>query len=418
MLFLLVSVAHAWTSEPQIVELADSVSLFDGVSLDSGWVPSGSPLQVRFQVLSAGGAEVWMEGTGSLTWPDSVTLGLDGEPGTGELTLDSTISAITSIRFDVSGYSWSSEIDNRSFTFTGDTTFDPLVLPGGTPDSVTVTGSGSATQVIDYNYEVLPGVRVAFTADLTPQVTVDFAGVSWGVDDQSVTESGGTLVLTPSGEPTQDVSVTYVGEWDSELDLVLTPTLTVCVPVAGCVDLASFDIPLTVASDAFEQAFPPVDLSFPLPQIATDVDAYDFGPVQVGEVATLEVPVYDLGELELEGVAGVSGSDYFDVWPETVLASTTTSDGVVVTFAPESEGTFSATLELATNDPASPTLEIPLSGEGVQPPDTGDAGSAGVVSTEVKGCGCATGGAPTTGGLAMLLVAGLALVRRRDGADG
>jgi len=411
-LALLSGPAQAYESETQDVELSDTATLFAGSTVDTDWVPSGSPITVRFQIEPDGGAAVDMAGAADLSWPEGLNLLFTGEPGTGALTVDAALDAVTSVRFDVFGYSWESEIDRRGVSVTGESTFDPFLLDGAATDSVSVETAGDESEVVNYSLDVFAGVSLEFTATLQPSGSTTFHGVGFWVDDSEITTEGETAAVTASGTGTQPVEATFVGGWASSLDLTITPTASVCIPVYGCVDLASFDIPLPLASDDFEQAFPAIDLEFPLPVLQSDVTTYDFGEVMVGDLANLNLPLSNLGELDLEGELGVTGSTYFTLFPEAFYAAPGMEDGVVVTFAPESEGDFSGTILLSSNDPWQPLQEISIIGTGVLPEEDVDTGvpyeSEG---KEVKTCGCASANHGVSGLLPLALLAA-ALARR------
>src|SRR5690606_29029694 len=55
--------------------------LFDGIMLDSGWVPSGSPLQVRFAVFAGGSTVVDLGGTAMTSWPAALEVAVPGRAG-------------------------------------------------------------------------------------------------------------------------------------------------------------------------------------------------------------------------------------------------------------------------------------------------------------------------------------------------
>ena len=409
--------ARAYESGPVEVVVSDVAELYADAEVDSGWLPGGSPLAVRFQVVADGGAGVDMAGEASVTWPTDLNLSLEGEPRSGVLWVDASLATVASVQFDVFGYTWESEIDRQEVSVAGADSFDPFLLEGAAATRAEVSTSGRETSLLSYEYDVFPGVTVDFSTDMAPESTTGFEGVAWWLDDDSMTTEGDVLTFEATGQPNQDVVATFVGSWDSVLELVFTPSLSVCVAIFGCTELAAFDIPVTLATDAFTQRAPSVSLEFPLPAMVTDTDAYDFGEVEVGDLVNLDLGIYNQGELYLEGEAGLLGSTYFHLYPDNVLSGPGSADGVVVTFAPESAGTFEATLLLSTNDPANPTLEIPLVGVGLDV-DTGDGGGDAdvgnaIISSEVGGCGCAAGGGAGRGVLALALGAAVVGVRRR-----
>jgi MYXO-CTERM domain-containing protein len=412
--------AAAFESVAQPFVLEDYANLYQASEFDTGWFPAGSPLQVRFQIVSEGGAAVVMEGEGQLSWPDALTLSLTPEPGTGALMMDAALAAVTSIQFDVAGYQWSQEIDRRSLDMDGEATFDPFLLTGGTPDRVVATWEGNETTLIDWALDVFTGVSVEFTMDLGPDAQTTFRGANWWTPGGAVASATGTSLVPVEGLPTQVVETSFVGQWDSNLDLVLNPVFSVCVVVVGCFDLVDVDVPIPLAGDSFQQEMAPLALAFPLPLLRTDYDTYDFGEVTVGSLQNLELPISNDGDLLLEGIVSLTGSPYFTSYPDAFLAAPLESDGLVVTFTPESEGPFEATLTLVSNDPGAPERTVRLTGIGVPPDESSGDGTGDdtnpakrtVITSEV-GCGCASAeshaAAPALlGALGLLLV-----VRRR-----
>jgi len=179
--------------------------------------------------------------------------------------------------------------------------------------------------------------------------------------------------------------------------------------VLGCYEWDDvFDIPIDMGSNTLEDPFDTVEYEFLLPVMTPPDESYDFGEVYVETLANWNVEILNGGVEILQGEAGITGSEYFEVYPDFVLADADSYDGMVVTFGPQSPGEFTATLMLATNDPAHPTYSIALTGVGIEEVEE-------VITTipaEV-GCGCASGGRSTSP-LWLLGLASLALIRRRE----
>lgn len=429
-----------WTfeSEAQDIVLHDFVELWNGAEFDTGWVPNGSPLQVRFQIESTGGAEVQMEGVGHMGWPEGLTVALDPIVESGEIAVDAALEAVTSIRFDVDIYSYEQEIDRRGFDVEGETTFSPFLLGGDVPNSVEVYYEGETLELLDWSFQVFTGVTAGIVVDLGPQATTTFNGENWYVEGERLDVTGQEAWVEPLGEAVQGVNIEYVAHWNSGLDLVLNPVFEVCVDLIGCWDLADIDVPIPLASDDFDQFFPTSTLAFPLPVVGELPVRHDFGTIDIGAAAVLELPIENIGAMDLEGTAYIDGSGYFTVYPEYFQAGPGFTDGVVVSFTPGAEGDFEAVLVLESNDPLEPDIEIPLLATGMLPYSTntgtgaGDGSQGGnqngagqgngsraqpqIVRTETGGCGnCSTtgnSGAPS--GLAVFLLGGLALLRRRS----
>ena len=415
-----------YQSLPFEFELRDEAPLYDGAEFDTSWIPADSPLQVRFQILSEGGAEIEMEGVGYLGWPEGLTALIEPVPESGLILVDAVLSAVTSIRFSVAGYSYDSEIDRRSIAIEGEGAFTPFLLNGDVPSAVSVVFEGATNELLNFSYNVFTGVSVRFTTDLGPQATTVFNAVNWYIDSERVDRSGQRAVLDPLGEPVQPVEAQLVGRWQDDLNLVLNPVFSVCVDIVGCWDLVDIDIPIPLASDDFEQFLPPVAMEFPLPVLDTTLVQADFGSVEVGTVANIQVPISNLGLMDLEGSAAMFGSPYFVSYPSSFLAAPSTTDGLVLTFSPELAGDFDGTLVLESNDPLQPRIEIQVLGTGVIADESdgtdgangdgeGNGGRAKptVIESEVQGCGCASAPQQREGSVLVGALGLLALLWRR-----
>ncbi len=414
--------AFAFDSEPQPVDLADTAQVFTNANYSTGYLPSGSPLAVQFEVEATGGADVSMQGTALMSWPEALLLQFVGDPGSGIFLLDASLDAVTSIQVDLSdwGYSGTFEIDRRSLGFEGTSFFDPFVLDGSAEPRVEIQDPGNETNLITYTYSIFVGLDLTFSADMSTLVTVGFSGDQFQANDAIITTEN--AVSAASYEPVGDylVDTTYSATWDADLDLVLSPSIEACASVFGCFTVVEFDIPITLLTDSFAQDFPTVQESFPLPLIDVGVEQADMGDVLVDALANLEVPIGNGGSLDVYGQATIEGSGDFSVYPETFDALPGTEDGVVVTFAPTVEGPQTAELVLTSNDPGTPEVRIPLTANGTVPAedtatDRGwDTGDTTVKAT--SSCGCAS--APDGGAgfaLALLAVGAVRISRRRTG---
>lgn len=416
MLTLLAGLAHAFESEPQPVALEDSAELFTSIEYSTGILPSGSPVGVEFALEATGGAGVGMEGEGNLSWPEALSLAFTPESESGSLAVDVSLDVVTNVVVDLTewaDYYGEFEIDRRGLDFDGGTIFDPFVLDGGEPDRVELTETTDSTQLIQYSYEIWAGISLNFDAEMTPTLLVGFEGVQWALGDEAVLDSADTAVqLSPQQVASLDLEGIFTAAWDASLAIVFTPTISVSAPFIDDIEIASFDIPVELATEQFEQDFPPETYSFPLPWLVTGIDSGSFDVVEVGGLANLELPIQNLGDLLLQGSARIEGASDFSVYPESFGALPGEEDGLVVSFAPTVDGEQSATLVLESNDPTMPTLEIALVGNGVDDDETDVGGYAEdeEIKAETSTCGCRS--TPAGPGALLLLLAG-ALARRR-----
>jgi MYXO-CTERM domain-containing protein len=405
-----------YLSEPREVVLADSFDAFEAITFDTGSLPAGSPLAVRFSLTSRGGSYAEMEAWSEVSWPEALTHELVGVPGSGffELICDLDLSA--DVTYDLWGFRGGVSVWSATLELDDAATFDPLLLPDGTPERVDLSVDGGGLESFQVDIPLVAGLELRFLVDVFPRVRGILAGSRVEVNDQALeTALGTTLHDLPQADPgVLPLDLTYVADLRSALEVVIRPQLEVCAPVLGCFRVARFDVPIPLLDESVERAFASVSVDHPLPVLAPPVTTHDFGEVPVDTLANLQLPLENLGRLDLEGTLAIEGSQAFSVFPETFQAGEGIADGAVVTFAPSAEGPDSAVLVITSNDPAAAELRIPLAGMGwVEPPPASDDGEpSGRVSGEV-GCGCAAADPAGAGGLLGLLALGLLIRRRR-----
>jgi len=412
--------AAAYESEVQDIEIAQESALLDETLFETGYLPSGSPLAIGFTIEASQTAWVDMLAEAELTWPEALSLAWHGIEGTGWLALFTEMNLITAIQYDVAGYTGEYEIDSRSFTSEAQTSFDPLLLPYSTQTSVSL----SYDEELDawstsYSPISVIEIGISVTASLSSNTTLE--GVRVDNEGADSLESDGAIALLETPDDSAiDVSSAWVGLWDTDLNVVLTPAPEICVDLVlytTCETVAEFDYDIELSSAQFEESFDPVDYVFPLPWMSVSSSAYDFGEQLVETTGNLALEVSNSGLLLVSGTATIDGDEAFEVWPDNVYAPSESVDGLVVSFTPSAAGPYSAIVTLETNDPRQPTTEILLSGTGVEnepepgADDTGDT-KLDTIGGEVT-CGCAAG--PSALGLAPILLFAVCLpLRRRE----
>jgi len=403
-LLALPATALAYGTDQQELVLADRVAIMEGASYETGYLPSGSPVMVNFAIESVQEAEVEMRTLAELSWPEAVTLVWTPVEGSGWLGLFGELSTVLTLQLDLWGYSGEWELDRRSVDVVTETEFDPLVLSDSVPDSVSLSSEGEGTTAFTIDYTVLEVVTIALDVDLAATLETTMAGLEIQHDDQiQLLELEDTLLSVPYNGYLE-VSSTYLASWETAMQVLIQPGVEVCVEILGCYEWDDIvDIPVDMGSASLEDPFETVTYDFLLPVMEPPDAEYDFGEIHVDTLANWNCELQNVGVEILEGQAGITGSEYFMVYPGTILADSESYDGVVVSFGPESVGEFSATLLLATNDPANPTYEVALYGVGIE-----DSDENATIPAEV-GCGCASGSTRSSGwwllGLLPLLVA-------------
>ncbi|MAA77819.1 MAG: hypothetical protein CL916_01055 [Deltaproteobacteria bacterium] len=382
-LFFLMS-AMADESPPQEVFLSEDIPLFTDVGLDSGWVPNSGTLSVRLQLLANGNMMVEETGSAHLFWPEDLQLQFMGIEDGGVLDLETILATVVSIKFDIAGYQYEAPISTFDVPITATEVFDSFSI--GSPISLEIE---SNSNIIDVTNTVLFVVDFNFYGNVRPSISLDFHPLQWDVDDEIIEEEEGTASFSPEiGAPIWNGEGRHLAEIDAQLDVNFVPTFEVCVPIVGCRQWEPIDIPLSSNNDAFIHEFSPVSLSFPLPALSYEDEVIDFGVLDPQNLANHQFIVGNLGEMLLSGTARiVSGEEYFSVFPENFLANIEDQDGIMVSFLGADEGTYEGVLEIVSNDPAQPSIQIALQAQVEQEEEVGGKEIEGDM---VGGCGCSS----------------------------
>lgn len=418
-----------YASEPQPVAIEDTYDVFSAIAFDTGWWPNaGDPITVRFHLTPTGGVVTAMEAESWLEWEpgthpegmlEQATVGL---PGTGFLAVDTGIEIAGEIGIDIFGL-WAGTVPlwtEQVQLFQADT-FDPMLLDQP-PAEVLLAGNG-LIDPLEFEITVFTGLDVVLAVEVYPELEASVSGLRV----ESHTEDGAGVQLSetdwaelaPPDLATDwlPIELTYVAQYAAGLTVIIEPSVSLDTFI-GQFQLASFPIDVPLTDETGERAFPPVTVAHPLPILGPLPAELDAGEVALEGLANVPVTVSNEGALPLEGTARIVGSNDFTVFPEEVYIGPGGTSGVMVSFAPILDGERQVFLEIASNDPVQPVVQIPLFGTGraPEPDNTRDDGApddlARVNGEELdRGCGCTT---PTpTGGLSWALLGLLLLTRRR-----
>ncbi len=413
-------------------------ALFDTFMLDSGWVPAGSPLQVRFGVHLGGSTELDLGGTAVTSWPPALDVAVPGRPGTGRLAIDYGLEITARIRIDVEvggvRYTWEGDIPlpggiPRDLRVAAESTFDPFVLPPSEPRPVTAWDDTDMVTVLNVDLTdaliPIPGIGGGFLVDAVGSLEGDYQTdrieISDAVTDITL-ENEAVIVRADPGATelggSKDFTVLPHGTIRYDGDITLYPRLY--IEIAGRrFDLTLAEVPLNVVDLTSETAFEPASVHVPLPDVRIEPTALDLGEVPIGGAGERLVTIHNDGEAAL-WVRFEEPAAPFSVLTTSLTVPPSSSARLLVRFAPTSPGDASAVLSLATNDPDEPRVVLRLTGVG-----TGEADAslpdAGVVDgggglTMAGGCGCRAAPASDPSPLALLAVGLLLAARRRRAA--
>lgn len=414
-------------------------SLFDSVDFDTGWIPSGSDLQLRFTFRLAGETRVEVGGTPTMSWPAPIEARVPGRPGTGYLSSDYGLEIRLYFRFEVSvagiTYTFMDEIDIpfipmdlRAF---GEEMWDPFLFPPADP--VLIRDATEDIELVSVSLGSIvsiPGVDGGLRVDGNLELDTTYQTLRIVMDDgdsPTITMPDGVSLLAPVGAtadygPARDVLIRPEGILEYLLRLNFIPTIFLDVVGVGFTfPVATLPIELADLDD--DVIFDDVNIHVPLPDVDIRPRMIDFGDVEVGDTATETLIVNNDGEAELEVLFDPIPAG-FDAPATLLTVPPSSTEFVELACVPTEEGPMAGMLFVNTNDPDSPTELVQLRCNGLVPPqpdlgppDMGspDMGDPGGVAGGACGCRTTAGSSDTNAPLLLGLFGLLFFVRRRLG---
>jgi len=402
---------------------AKTISLPIAFDLDTGWVPQGSSLQVRFYVKVPASTTVELDGSLETTWPEAMTLATPG--GThGLLKFDYGLEVGAKAKIDTTVLGWEGDIPfvpQVDWHLKAETQFSPWAFP---PNTASAAATSPKVRLFEVNLLNLVGIpsqisQGGLALDLQADLKATYQTDRIRIEPASVTETpieseDGTTTRSFPGGAFVEYDVFPEGHVDYDGTLHLIPSFYVSI-LTKDYTLPLVDIPVTFDVGKQDFVFDPVRVHVPLPDLEPVAATLDFGDVATGDQKTLQLDLSNVGEAKARATGFLgSSADGFSLPAAEVLIPSLKNSSYAVTFAPNRDGPASAQLTLVTNDPDQRFIKVTLlanggvigdGGVGSTPPDqSGDSG----------GCGCRTAPSGETGSFAWAsLVLGLALSRRR-----
>ena len=108
------------------------------------------------------------------------------------------------------------------------------------------------------------------------------------------------------------------------------------------------------------------DFALKIPDISVVQTTLDFGNVKLGKKATKTLKIMNIGTGDLViGLSVLEGTDFSIQGSSSVTIKVRKSYSLKVLFTPKSAGLETANLRVSSNDPDTPTVDIPLTGTGL-----------------------------------------------------
>ena len=385
-------------------------------SFDTGWVPSGSAVQVDVYAHVYANTHVSLSGALNTTWPEALTLATPGDRSGGDFGFHygADFGAQGKVQISILGksYSWTGDlpfVPKFDFQVEADQTFDAWgYAPGIYETSTTDPQELASISVGDLIGGSIPGIDggfeldVAVTLDATYTTerivlqTTDGNPVSGG----DITSQDGTSLASYMGGPNIELDVHPEGNVAYDGVVHLIPTFYVSL-LGKKWSIPVVDIPISFPITTNEWKFDPQRVHVPLPDLSTSVTSIDFGEVEVGTTKQSSYKLWNAGEAIVSATVLSSSPDTFaidDTQTETIDPTETVPHQVK--FVPPSAGEFSAKVTIASNDPDQPLQTIVVTGIGVEKPvppeadagtDDGDDGDRTKDPKADGSCGCRVG---------------------------
>ncbi|MCK5619927.1 MAG: S8 family serine peptidase, partial [Candidatus Krumholzibacteria bacterium] len=302
--------------------------------------------------------------TATLTW---TAVGDDGYVGT---------ATRYDIRYSTRQIYWS------SFEQATPVPNPPTPQPAGTPEMFEVWG-------LDYNTQYSFAMKVYDEQENVSFISNLPLGTTLGIPQLSYTPTAFTENLFTGGISTQVLTIGNIGEGTLDYSFSGLPSWLSVDPDTGRVNAGQGDnvdfvfdatgllggvynanVVLHTNDPAQMTVNIPVTLIvIAAPDISVSPEQLDFGPNYIGTTATLALVLTNIGVTPLN-VSGVSiDNPEFYVDPSGFIVMPTGSHVLMVDYTPVMVGPVTGTLTISSDDPYTPQYDVPLDGEGVDPPE-------------------------------------------------
>ena len=421
--------ANSDTCEAGHIAFSRDAALPAQGGFDTGFVPSGSPLQVHLFAQLYATTHVDMVGQLQASWPAS----LEGNPPSPALSLAALgtaqqghlaihygvdIGAEAHLDINVLGdhITWTGPIPfvpQFDFQVDAKNAFDPWAFSGTAVEGETMQQTLAQVSASDFIGVDIPGLDGGFELDTKIQLSATYKTnriVVTSVDGVPV-EGGVILGETEStltkylGGPSVDLVVHPEGEVDYQGTLHLIPAFYIdTIGPDFSIPVADIPIPFSITQD--DWVFDAATVHVPLPDIVLEGDGQelegepetvptdpleiDLGTIAVGEQSSKQIVIRNVGEASLVTGFSLDDSDHFTLQAGTASVAEGGEFDQLVVFTALEAGDFDTTIEIATNDPDEPLRTILVHASA-----TDDGSGPPTIDEDVvrdDGCGCRVAG--------------------------
>lgn len=272
-LALVPTLAHAQEPETDdfIPMYEEQLLGFEDLALDTGWIPNGSPVQMRFYASAANTIAAVLPGEAHYDWP-SETLRFVGDPDSGFFSYDVGLELYAGVKVDAAIIQWESDLlGPYDYQVDELAWFTPYLLEGNPQRPATIMsqtdGFTLASVPIVPDIVILSGnLDIDLAIDITASLACNRIEVQGPLGAAEFTIEDEEQVVA-AGEGLEDLEL----EATLFCQLVTMPTLIVRPHLVMTVafdeyDIAGIDIPIDLPTVDEEIAFESIMLSFPRPE--------------------------------------------------------------------------------------------------------------------------------------------------------
>jgi len=230
-----------------------------------------APVQLRFYAHAADSIEIEMLGDGLYDW-GAEAIGFEGDPGGGRFLLDVGLELQASVRFDVAGLQWESDILGPwDYAITSEAFYTPYLLPGNPDSPVEIDDQTDGVPVA--SVPIVPDIIVA-SGNLDVTVAADITARLEGVRIEATTADDGAIVdawgvpspLAPvAAEDPLEVEGVLVAALQTSPVLIVRPHLVMSI-LGQDFEIFGIDIPIALPQTDEELVFDPEPMLFDAPE--------------------------------------------------------------------------------------------------------------------------------------------------------
>lgn len=435
---LLPAQAMAWDSEVDDLTFEGTVEFLRGADFsfrqNIGTVPIPVIGDTTVAIRGSGDTNATLNfsqpATSELSWPTSLTHSWKGQVNAGSAEVDA--ETVLGVYLDITvGSTYAVPLYQLDFDWVAEAVkFDTLLLPGRTnavPIEMITDFYRLERTWDDVVPSLISGLGITVGGRIGPEFDSVLSGIQVVTNEVEIQSYNGTglLELPRSHNGIMPMNAVWEGNLFVDLDLVIEPIITVHIPSGNSTidfDLGSLLMDLwlddyfrfDMAEEDTKIASEDLDFDHPLPAIGVR-STIDLGSAFMTDEILVDVPIQNIGDLELEGEVTFEGDAA--IWIDSSDSFQINADGsgsITLGFAPDAAGDFTGTLIFASNDPVAPEVEVAVIAKGIEL-DRNDPNSPNYDGgdLETRGCGCNSTPATGSFGFLGLGLLGLALRRRR-----